>query len=311
MRRSGRVLQFLLLAAAEQYAEGMIARSNIALSTGLTMEWLSCRKQISVSSLSPPPVLFVHGTFHGAWCYEAHWMEHFAAAGIDCHAISLRGTSGSPSDQKSVKISEHVADLQSFIRQVFCESGRPPILVGHSFGGASVLKYLEAGGIASAAALVCAVPPSGNGPMTLRFVQRDFWQAWAILRGFAFKTATRSVAEARALFFDESSSEADVARYMPRLKADSKVGLNLADFSRNLPIGAAGTDGHAAWHDASSVPTLVLGAARDYVVDREGVLEMATFLDCEAEFVDLPHDVMLCKGWQIAADRIIDWVRTV
>ena len=33
-----------------------------------------------------------------------------AGAGVECHAISLRGTSGTPVDQRSVKITEHVEE---------------------------------------------------------------------------------------------------------------------------------------------------------------------------------------------------------
>ena len=73
-----------------------ILRSQILLSTGLKMEWLKCGVRTSVS---PPPVVFIHGTFHGAWCWEQHWLEHFSKAGLEAHAISLRGTSGSPADQ--------------------------------------------------------------------------------------------------------------------------------------------------------------------------------------------------------------------
>ena len=32
------------------------------------------------------------------------------------------------------------------------------------------------------------------------------------------------------------------------------------------------------------------------------------FTKAQAEFIDLPHDVMLCSGWEKAADRIIEWV---
>jgi len=59
------------------------------------------------------------------------------------------------------------------------------------------------------------------------------------------------------------------------------------------------------------VPRLVLGAARDAVVDREGVEETARFLATECEFFDLPHDVMLCRGREAPADRIIEWVNSL
>ena len=113
----------------------LVSRSLVALPTGVDMEVLHCKPP---APSKHPPLLFVHGTFHGAWCWEQHWMERFAAAGLESHAVSLRGTSGSPCDAKSVKISEHVADLRAFVDEHL--NGRPPILVGHSFGGASCLK---------------------------------------------------------------------------------------------------------------------------------------------------------------------------
>lgn len=54
---------------------------------------------------------------------------------------------------------------------------------------------------------------------------------------------------------------------------------------------------------------LVVGAKRDFVVDREAVLETAAFLGVEAELFDAPHDVMLAGGWRPPAERIIDWAQ--
>ncbi len=239
-------------------------------------------------------------------------MGRFAAAGIESHAMSLRGTSGSPcpDGSRSVRIGQHVDDLSAFVEQEL--GGRPPpVLVGHSFGGSSVLKYLEAGGAASGVALVCSVPPSGNSKMTLRFIGRSLRQAWLITRGFAMKTAASDPADARALFFDEKTADDELAAYMPRLAADSQVGLDLGDFNRNLPSRDADERGEAAWLARASppLPVLVIGAERDAVVDAEGVKETAAFLGTEATVLaGLPHDVMLCRGWEVGADRIIDWM---
>lgn len=280
----------------------IIERATAHLSTGLAMEWLSCRPTKQLKSASPP-LLLVHGTFHGAWCWEANWMERFADAGLESHAVSLRGTSGSPCDAKSVKITEHVADLCAFAKEVL---GTPPLLVGHSFGGASVLKYLEAGCPAIGAILLCSVPPSGNGPMTTRFLWRSLKQTWLITRGFAMKTAAKSIDDARALFFDDRTSDDTLLTYLPKLEADSRCGLDLRHFNANLPSAQINTEnGLASWIE-DAPPLLVLGAEKDAVVDREGVEETARFLNVKAEFLDgMPHDVMLCEGWETAADRII------
>ena len=91
-------------AAAPRCAASLAAveRRTVELATGLEMEWLRAGAE---QPSDGPPVLFVHGTFHGAWCWAEHWMSRFAAANIDCHAVSLRGTSGSPSEGATVKLS--------------------------------------------------------------------------------------------------------------------------------------------------------------------------------------------------------------
>ena len=38
-----------------------------------------------------PPLLFLHGSAHAAWCWAEHFLPHFAAAGYDAYALSLRG----------------------------------------------------------------------------------------------------------------------------------------------------------------------------------------------------------------------------
>ena len=298
-------MAFALLVTLGMHA--LVTRSLASLSTGVTMEVLHCGTQAMTSST--PPVLFVHGTFHGAWCWEP-WLEQFAAAGIESYAVSLRGTSGSPVDQKSVKITEHVQDLLSLVSTTFAET--PPVIVGHSFGGASCLKYLESNGATSGAVLLCSVPPSGNGPMVGRFLRRSLRQAWLITIGFAMKRAATDAQVCRDLFFDDGTPLDEIATYLPRLEADAQIGLDVSHFLTELPSKNAGDDGLATWLGTPSrVPTLVLGAERDGVVDREAVEETAAFLGTEAEFYDLPHDVMLCRGREAPAERIIAWVKAL
>ena len=38
-----------------------------------------------------PPLLFVHGAWHGAWCWQDGFIDHLNQQGFDCYAIDLRG----------------------------------------------------------------------------------------------------------------------------------------------------------------------------------------------------------------------------
>ncbi len=43
----------------------------------------------------PTPLLFVHGGWHGAWCWS-NFLNYFADAGYRAVALSLRGHGASP-----------------------------------------------------------------------------------------------------------------------------------------------------------------------------------------------------------------------
>ena len=62
------------------------------------------------------------------------------------YAVSLRGTSGSPSPPgvKSVKVGDVVADIAAWMKATLPADGPAPVLVAHSFGSISVMKFLEA-----------------------------------------------------------------------------------------------------------------------------------------------------------------------
>ena len=35
-----------------------------------------------------PPLIFIHGAWHGAWCWE-RFLDYFAARGYPCYAVDL------------------------------------------------------------------------------------------------------------------------------------------------------------------------------------------------------------------------------
>ena len=57
---------------------------------------LPCGLDLEVIAQCPPaagersPLVFVHGSFHAAWCWAEHWLPFFSRAGFPCYALSLR-----------------------------------------------------------------------------------------------------------------------------------------------------------------------------------------------------------------------------
>jgi predicted alpha/beta-fold hydrolase len=109
------------------------APKTLRLATGVDMQYQTVG---ALDELDKSPVVFIHGSFHGGWCWAESWMSLFAQRGFPCFAVSLRGTSATPQvgDATSVQLQEHVDDIASFV-ELAVPSSRPPILLGHSFGG--------------------------------------------------------------------------------------------------------------------------------------------------------------------------------
>ena len=85
------------------------------------------------SAAAKPPLVFIHGSYHAAWCWAEHFLPHFSALGYDCFAPSLRGhgLSSMPANGAAGTLDQHGADVAHFLESL----GRPAVLVGHSFGG--------------------------------------------------------------------------------------------------------------------------------------------------------------------------------
>ncbi len=80
-----------------------------------------------------PPVILVHGAWHGGWCWEKV-KAALEAKGFEVHAPTLPGhdqPSGAPADTSLEDYGRAIADLADSLVE-------PPLLVGHSMGGGVV-----------------------------------------------------------------------------------------------------------------------------------------------------------------------------
>jgi acylglycerol lipase len=110
-------------------------------------------------------ILIVHGLAEHSRRYE-HVGDHFARAGIDAHALDLRGFGGSGGPRASVeRWSQLHDDLQERIMALRAAApGRPLVLYGHSLGALLALGYVLDGRarpdllVLSAPAISAAVP---------------------------------------------------------------------------------------------------------------------------------------------------------
>ena len=93
------------------------------------------------SASRPAGVVFVHGAWHGAWCWQDTFMPRFVQAGYAVYSLSLRGHGQSDGGEslRWSRVADYVADLAA----VTADMPNPPLLVWHSMFGLVVQKYLE------------------------------------------------------------------------------------------------------------------------------------------------------------------------
>lgn len=302
-----------------------IQEEPIQLSSGVTMNvlWSPAPKETTL-----PPLIFLHGSFHGAWCWTEKFFPYFHSLGYPVAAVNWRGTGGTFAGEgvKKVKMEEHVQDLKAFLEEFVPPkfSGKKPVLISHSFGGLSIMKYLEEypqQGLDSigGAAIMCSVPPSGNGRMTMRFLRRSLRDSWKITKGLAMKKVINDQNLCRELFFggledDHDVSESDVVRYQGYFDRDSEATIDLMDLAKKLPSAQIDDNGRALFLSPTSPspppPFLVVGATEDFIVDKEGNQETALYFGLNTPVVvDSPHDVMLGKKWKTAATAVQEWLQ--
>lgn len=253
---------------------------------------------ISKSPLAPngsPPLLFVHGAWHGAWCWDVHFLDYFVQQGFNVHAVSLRGHGGSEGREKLrwMRVAQYVDDVVTAAERL----PSPPIVIGHSMGGHVVQKYLECR-VAPAAVLLASLPPAGALATTLRIARRHPVIFGKVNLTFSLYPLVATPVLAREYFFSEGLSDEKVQGYWEKLQDESFLGF-LDMLALNLP-------------KPQKVRTkmLVIGAEKDAVFGVDEVEATARAYNTKAEiFKGMAHDMMLEPQWQAVAERIVGWLK--
>lgn len=242
----------------------------------------------------PVPLLFVHGAWHGAWCWDEHFLDYFADRGFRAVAVSMRGHGNSPAPKAFRRCSG--ADYIADVRSVADALPTRPVPIGHSLGGYVVQKYLETA-TAPAGVLLAALSVRGLNNLMLRLMKQH---PWLMTKGMITGKSLEIVGHPRRTrerFFSAQTPEDDVARCVARLREESqRIMFDVAFLSPPRP-------------DRVSTPLLVLGAEDDNCFTVDTMRELARSYGTEAEiFPGMGHDMMLEPGWAAVADRIEAWL---
>lgn len=243
----------------------------------------------------PTPLVFIHGAFAGAWCWDVNFLAYFASRGYECHAVSLRGHGGSRGKRalQQASIGDYVEDVASVV------SGfdQPPVLIGHSMGGFVAQHFLQRGE-AAALVLMASVPPGGLMESSMRLMMQDpmLLTQLMMLHNLGPGMVDKQIAK-RALFCGDMPDGAgqDMTWHM---QPESQRAI------WELHTGPMPRKGRMA-----ELPALVLGAERDNLIAPDSVRRTGRFFGVESHLEpEMGHAMMLEPGWERIAWRIEDFL---
>ncbi len=241
------------------------------------------------------PLLFVHGAFVAAWCWDDYFLPYFAKRGYAAHALSLRGHGGSEGWDTLAVCS--VDDYETDVLRVARHIGGPAVVVGHSMGGMVVQRCLHKLN-AAGAVLMASVPPEGLLGSSMLLAARDpelFGEINLIQYAHPSFATLQGV---RRAVFSEHLADEEVGKHLARMQPESQRAVFDLSWPQQFFIG-----------HAKGVPVLVLGGEKDAFFPPNVIESTARVYGVTPHiFPAMAHAMMLERDWQLAADRIIEWM---
>ncbi|WP_107054307.1 alpha/beta hydrolase [Streptomyces sp. NRRL S-350] len=249
------------------------------------------------------PVVFVHGAWFHALCWEA-WAHRFAARGFSVLAPGWPGELSTAAEAR--RSPERLPDLglralTGHFAGVVRSSESPPVLVGHSVGGL-VVQQLLADGLGLAAVAIASAPVNGvplPGPLAGRGLpSAGGGQAQVPVSAHRFRQlfANTSDTEGAAELYDRYAVPAP-HRLLTEVGGGGPSGLTAVDVGRR----ARGPLLLVSGQEDRLVPDAVTRAVYKQYGDSTAVTELK-------QFADRSHTLVVDSGWRSVADHVLDWL---
>lgn len=238
-------------------------------------------------------LVFVHGAWHGPWCWEA-WSEASRAAGYATASVTLPGHDRPGSARR---IWPRIGTYVQHVRTVVSSIDGPVVVVGHSMGGYVTQRMLEEppDGVVGAV-LVASVPRRGVAGAVQRLLRRHPGPTVRALATADLYQLCRTEELTRSAFFGPETPAGVVSACHARLQNESYAAFPsmLLRFTRP---------------DRVRVPVMVLAAHDDGIFSVASQRRLARAYATTVQLVPGGHDVMLDVTSTGALHLVLDWVR--
>jgi pimeloyl-ACP methyl ester carboxylesterase len=260
------------------------------------------------SDASAPPIVLIHGLWLTPRSWEG-WKERFEARGYRVLAPawprmqeSVEDVRRDPSPLNGLGVTEIVDHYDGIIRGL----DRPPVIMGHSFGGL-VTELLLDRSLGAAGVAISPAPVKG----VLRLPPAQLRAAFPVLGNPANRKRTVELTRKQFNYgftntMEEEQAGAAYDRY--EVPGPGRV-LFQAAFANFNPRAATKVD----FRKDDRAPLLIIGNDEDHTVPASVSREAAKRLGkSEAmvdykEFAGRPHFTAGAPGWEDVADYALEW----
>lgn len=240
------------------------------------------------------PIIFQHGMWHGAWCWQP-WQALLAEWGWESHAHSLPGHGRSP-ERRPIRWCT-LPYYYEFLNDEVQRQATPPILIGHSMGGALCHWWLRYGKPLPAIVMVGPWNHRTMDPVLGHTRRLDPWGAFLCYLTFSATPAIRTPEHAFWWFCTEGALLSPQELHA-RLGPESALPLLMY----NPGFG---------WHPAEQPhsPVLIVAGGADRCIPPAYIQPAADHYGCDyVEIAGAGHDLMLEQSSRTTARRIHDWL---
>ena len=256
----------------------------------------------------PDTVVLIHGLWLTARSWE-HWAERYSAHGFRVVARSWPGMEGDIEALRrdpSAVAGLGVTDVVDHYERIISELDRPPIIIGHSFGGL-VTQILLDRGLGAAGVAVSPAPVKGVFVLPFSTLKSAFP---ALKNPFDTHRAVPLTLEQFHYAFTNHLTEEESAPIYERYAVPGPNHLLFqASFANFNPHAATMVD----FHNDDRAPLLIVGAGRDHTVPASvaranyKLYRKSTALTDYKEYPERTHWTINQDGWEAVADYALEW----
>jgi pimeloyl-ACP methyl ester carboxylesterase len=249
---------------------------------------------------------------HGLWMTPLSWEGWSARFSEQGHTVLAPAWPGFDRPIEEVRRDTTpferlgVGEITDHYERIIRELDKPPIIMGHSFGGL-VTQLLLDRGLGAAGVAVDPAPPKG----VLILPPAELRVAWIALKNPANRHRTQMLSAEQFHYafcntLSESESQAVYERYCVPGPGRPLFQAGLANFN---PKAVTKID----FHNDDRAPLLILGGGKDHTVP--GVVSHANYrlqkkskaVTEYKEYADRCHYTVGQEGWEKVADYALQW----